>query len=117
MSLDEVRLNLNNDASELEEEESAEQKFKRLAATWKSQRGPISSPTKLVMHPAYQSIIGMGPVAIPLLLRALEQELDLWFWALRAISETDPVPPSSRGRMKEMAAAWLKWGHEHGYRW
>ena len=99
-----------------ETSESPEQKFRRLAAEWKSKRGPVSSPMKLVMHPAYQSIIGMGQVAVPLMLRALEQELDLWFLALRAITEADPVPSSSRGRMKEMAEAWLKWGRKYGYR-
>jgi hypothetical protein len=104
------------ESTQEESTESPEQKFKRLAAAWKAQRGPISSPTKLVMHPAYQSIVGMGSVAVPLLLRTLEQEADLWFWALRAITEADPVPPSSRGRIKEMAEAWLKWGREHGHR-
>ena len=91
MKLDEVRLDFNKDAIEASPE-SAEQKFERLAVAWKLQRQHISSPAKLVMCPAYQSIIGMGETAIPLLLRALEQELDQWFWALRAITETDPVP-------------------------
>ena len=112
-----VSLHDSSNQEESAQEESTElpeQKFKRLATVWKA-RGPISSPTKLVMHSAYQSIVGMGPVAVPLLLRALEQEADLWFWALRAITEADPVPLSSRGRIKEMADAWLKWGREHGH--
>lgn len=69
----------------------------------------------MAMHPAYQQIIGMGPVAIPLLLRELQKSPDHWFWALKAITDVDPVPASERGRQKQMAAAWLRWGKEHGY--
>jgi hypothetical protein len=59
------------------------------------------------MHPAYQQIIGLGPAGVPLLLRELEREPDHWFWALRAITGEDPVPEEARGRLREMAAAWL----------
>jgi len=69
------------------------------------------------MHPAYQQIIGLGPPALPLILAELDRELDHWFWALKAISGEDPVPIESRGNMREMANAWLKWGREKGYEW
>ncbi len=95
----------------------AEKKFIRLRDEWKAQRGPESSTAKLVMHPAYQTIIGMGPVAVPLLLRELETNLDSWFWALRAITETDPVPTEDRGNGAAMVQAWLAWGKKQGYRW
>jgi len=45
---------------------------------------------KLASHHAYQRIIGMGDQAIPLLLRELQREVDLWFWALEAITGEDP---------------------------
>jgi hypothetical protein len=67
------------------------------------------------MHPAYQQIIGIGPAAVPLLLRELERDVDHWFWALKAITGVDPVPPASRGKVREMAAAWLRWGRDQGY--
>lgn len=91
-------------------------KFNRLRDKWKTERGPESSTTRLVMHPAYQMIIGMGPDIVPLLLRELEQRVDFWFWALHAITEEDPVPPESRGNGKEMAKAWLDWGRGR-YKW
>lgn len=69
------------------------------------------------MHPAYQGIIGLGPIALPLILRELEKELDHWFWALKAISGEDPVSPQNRGKMREMTDAWLNWGREKGYVW
>ncbi len=94
-----------------------EDKFRALAAHWKAETGFTSSTTEIAMHPAYQQIIGMGPAVVPLLLRELEQNLDHWFWALSAITGADPVPEASRGRIKEMAEAWLRWGREQGYRW
>lgn len=92
-------------------------KFIRLRDEWKAQRGPESSTTRLVMHPAYQKIIGIGPAVVPLLLRELEQDLDCWFWALRAITEENPVPTEVRGDGPAMAQAWLAWGRERGYQW
>jgi hypothetical protein len=94
-----------------------EKRFIRLRDEWKTQRGHEPSTMKAVMLPAYQKIIGMGPVAIPLLLRELETNLDNWFWALMAITEEDPVPESIRGDGEAMAQAWLKWGKERGYAW
>jgi hypothetical protein len=94
-----------------------ETKFRALAARWKAERGPTSSLTELAMHPAYQQIIGMGPAAIPLLLRELEREPDHWFWALKAISGDDPVAPTSRGKVPEMTRAWLDWGRAQGHQW
>jgi hypothetical protein len=94
-----------------------EQRFLDLVATWKRERGPHSSSSRLAEHPAYQQIIGMGPEVIPLLLRELEREPDHWFRALHALTGANPVPPESRGNVREMAAAWLRWGREQGYHW
>jgi hypothetical protein len=94
-----------------------EKKFIRLRDEWKSQRGHEPSTMKAVLLPAYQRIIGIGPAAIPFLLRELESNLDNWFWALMAITEEDPVQESNRGDGQAMAAAWLKWAHERGYQW
>lgn len=94
-----------------------EAKFIRLRNRWIADRGPESSTTRLVMNPAYQSIIGMGAPAVPLLLRELERRVDFWFWALAAITEEDPVPAEMRGNGAEMAKVWLAWGHAKGYKW
>jgi hypothetical protein len=105
------------DPESLESQPSeAEQKFVRLRDEWRSKRGHHSDTASLVMHDAYQRIIGMGHAAIPFLLRELAERPDRWFWALRAITEQDPVPQEDRGNGKVMARAWLQWGREHGYR-
>src|SRR6266849_5335559 len=86
-----------------------QQRFHDLVATWKRERGPHSSSARLAEHPAYQQIIAMGPEVVPLLLRELEKEPDHWFRALHALTGASPVPEQSSGKIKEMAAAWLRW--------
>ena len=74
----------------------------------------MSSITKLVMHPCYQRIIGMGPAVLPLLLRELQKEPDYWFWALRAITGENPVGPKDTGDIEKMAESWIRWGRDRG---
>src|SRR3990167_860853 len=88
-------------------------KFQSLVDAWRLERGAKSSITEAAMCPAYQSILGMGPDAVPLLLKQLKSDGDKpdhWFWALKAISGADPVSANDRGNLKRMAAAWLEWG-------
>lgn len=92
-----------------------EARFGALAARWRCDTLNISSTSRMAMHPAYQSIIGMGIVAVPLILGELQARPDWWFWALRAITGVDPVPVNRRGFLHDMAEAWLKWGRERGY--
>lgn len=90
-------------------------KFNHLATQWKDETQFASTMIEMAMHPAYQQIIGMGPSAILLILKQLVSEPDHWFWALKAITGEDPVPENSRGKLKDMAEAWLKWGQNQGY--
>lgn len=66
-----------------------------------------------VMHPAYQRIIGLGPSAVPLILRELHREPNHWFWALRALTGIDAAQGTEG--VREAADRWLRWGEEHGY--
>jgi hypothetical protein len=91
--------------------------FQELARQWKAERGPTSSVRKMASHPAYRQIVGLGKAVVPLLLAELERQPDHWFLALYEITGVDPVPAESRGRLHEMAAAWLRWGKEHGFTW
>ncbi|MCH7633020.1 MAG: hypothetical protein IIB59_07385 [Planctomycetes bacterium] len=94
--------------------ESDEQKFQRLASQWQEETLFVSSTTKMCTHPAYLQIIGMGPAAVPLLLRELERQPNHWFWALHAITGADPVDPRDRGNVERMTRAWLRWGTDQG---
>jgi len=57
----------------------------------------------------------MGPAALPLIFKELRREPDHWFWALKAITNKDPVPEDHRGRMKLMAEDWLRWAEQNGF--
>jgi len=93
-------------------------RFNQLAQEWKANRSRHTSFARdQVSHPAYLEIIGLGPDALPLILKELETELDHWFVALKSISHEDPVPAEKKGKMEEMRNAWIKWGHDKGYTW
>jgi len=97
--------------------ESVVSKFETLMAEWKATRNQLNSGTEIFIHPAYQQIIGMGTEVVPLILREMEANIDDWFWALKAITGKDPVPPAHRGRLKLMASDWLGWAMKQGYQW
>lgn len=90
-------------------------RFNRLNTEWEAETAHFSSITKIAMHSAYQQIIGMGQIAIPLILSAMEKKPDHWFWALRSITGEDPVLPEHRGRLRQMTEDWLRWGRKNGY--
>jgi hypothetical protein len=93
---------------------ASERSFHDLARRWREDTETMSSIEDMALHPAYQRIIGMGPAALPLILRELERAPDHWFWALRAITGADPVEPEQRGDIKRMAAVWLAWARREG---
>ena len=97
--------------------ENLEETFNQLVQQWRTETRGISSSTELILHPAYQQIIGLGKEAIPLLLRELEKKSGRWFWALKSITRQDPVLPKQQGKTKEMIQAWLDWGRKNGYQW
>ncbi len=95
-------------------------KFQNLVKQWRDERGARSSITETVMMPAYQKIIGMGETALPLILAQLRSEgdePDQWFWALRAITEANPIKPEDQGNFQKMAQAWLQWAENGVYVW
>ena len=92
-----------------------EQRFRELVRQWKGATEFMSSSTEMVLHPAYQQIIGMGPSALPLLIAELRRDPDHWFAALKSISGDDPVPAEDRGKVPRMVQAWVSWGEKRGY--
>jgi len=88
-------------------------KFHRLAEQWYRETGMISMIHKKCMHPAYQHIIGMGKDALPFIFQELKKGRAHWLWALSAILDDDVAKPEDT--LNEAAAAWIKWGEEHGY--
>jgi hypothetical protein len=93
----------------------AAKRFGALVKQWKKETEHLSSAARMAKHPAYREIVQLGSAAVPLLLAELQREPDFWFAALREITNEDPVPPQSLGKIEEMAQAWLAWGRAKGY--
>lgn len=96
-------------------QDDLEERFRTLATTWHAETDHLSSTTERVLHPSYQQIIGLGPSAVPFLLRDLAETRSHWFWALRAITGEDPVNQDDAGNIRKMTEAWLEWGRRKGY--
>ena len=94
------------------ENDSFSRELLDLADRWTRETAALSSITEKATHPAYQQIIGIGPRAVPFLLRQLRDGGGHWFWALKSITRQDPVPADARGNMQAMAKAWLDWGRK-----
>ncbi len=94
--------------------------FRRFVEQWKAERGVLSSITQSALCPAYQSIIGTGRRAVPLILQRLRAEgkdPDQWFWALEVITGEQAVNDEDRGNYMKMAQAWLDWGERKENDW
>jgi hypothetical protein len=91
------------------------QRFEALATQWRRETRHMSLMSDIVLNRSYQQIIGLGKPAIALILQDLKQQPDHWFWALRSITGENPIRPEDRGRVPQMAEAWLVWGRQHGY--
>jgi len=90
-------------------------RFLKLKHEWEADTAALSSITEIAMHPAYQQIIGMGPIVVSLIIREMVKEPNHWFWALKSITGEDPVTPEKRGRIREMTEAWLLWWRKKGH--
>lgn len=91
------------------------EEFVRLAAQWQAETAGASVTRRIVSHPAYLRIIGMGERAVPWILDQLESEEAHWFEALHAITGANPVPDEDRGVYAKMTQAWLTWGRDNGW--
>ncbi|MFN6526381.1 hypothetical protein [Nostoc sp. ChiSLP03a] len=106
----------NRPSSYLSRQAELKDTFIKLANQWRSETKHMSLMSDMILHTAYQQIIGMGTDAVPLILEELSREPEHWFWALRSITGDNPIKPEDRGRLKKMAEAWLDWGRQHGYK-
>jgi len=84
-------------------------RFHELADRWERETSHVSSLTKRVMHPSYQSIIAMGPDIVSLLIQDLRENRRDWFWALQHLTQENPVRPKDAGNLDKMIAAWVAW--------
>lgn len=97
-----------------EPEPTLAERFHREADKWDSETAFVSSTPKKVLHESYQKIMAMGPDVVPLLLRDLQTNRRSWFWALRHLTQANPVPVEYQGNLDKMIASWVAWGKREG---
>ena len=90
-----------------------EKEFNELASRWYLATRKLSSADQIVLHPAYQQIIGMGKDALPFVFKELKKTRGHWIWALAMILRDDKAKPGMRFR--EAVDAWLDWGTNNGF--
>jgi hypothetical protein len=90
------------------------ERFKEQADKWERETAFLSATPMRVLHDSYQSIIAMGPEVVPILLCDLQKTRRHWFWALRHLTNADPVPEKDKGNVDKMIGAWLEWGKREG---
>jgi transposase-like protein len=114
--LHEARANAIQDRAAILDVGTQEARFLELAAQWKKETWLLSKVSAKVFHIAYQKIIGMGPTAVPLILKDMRDNgPDQWFWALHVITDANPVTKDMTGDVAAMTEAWLQWGITKGY--
>ena len=91
------------------------ERFEALADRWQEETFFLSRSDLKNAHPALQEIISIGPPIVPLILERMRSQGGHWFEALQQLTGARPVPPESRGRIKEMTRAWLEWGERNDY--
>jgi hypothetical protein len=96
-------------------ENAKKKEFAELAAQWKRETALYGYLSKIVMHPAYQRIMAMGPEVIPFILSDLEKKPVHWFWALHNLAPKGQDPAEGLTTIEDARQAWLKWGRDNNY--
>ena len=90
-------------------------RFDELADEWAQETRLQSSSTEIEIHPAYQRIIGMGPVALPFILDRLSSaDRALVLGTGRHLRRGSRRSRRTPVRVEAMAEAWLRWGRAKG---
>lgn len=90
-------------------------RFNSLAKQWETETRHTSSTARIIQHSAFQRIIAMGPVAVPLIADRLRSGRTHWSWALAAITKEDPVPADAAGDMPLVRKLWLELAERKGW--
>ena len=104
-----LRLNQSNSSEPITGES-----FRAMVSEWNRETEFTSSLTEIIDHPAFRRIVNSGREAIPFLLQELKKKPSFLAVTLREITGENPVPRTARGKVDEMAKAWLAWGEKNG---
>ena len=88
-----------------------EQRFAGLAERWWLEAGGRSISTQMMDSDAFREIVALGEQVVPLILREMEHSHMHWHLALREITGEHPESAVQPGKVDQIRAAWLGWGH------
>ena len=95
---------------------SIEDKFYVAAKNWKKETSIYSFGSRKITNKHYVNIIGLGVVygepIIKIILEDLKNGTEFWHYALKKITNTNPVPKGDVNNLQKVRAAWLAWGEE-----
>lgn len=74
----------------LVQQASQRERFQRLRDQWKAESRYLSNTAQMALLAPYQRIIGMGTVAVPLILEELRREPDNCFGRWRPLRKKTP---------------------------
>ena len=87
--------------------------FNGLAKKWIEETGGASLTMRRYADSSYQSILVLGgkePKVVDLILHELQRSPDMWFEALRRLTNEDPAKGVKS--FEDATKAWLKWGRD-----
>lgn len=90
-------------------------RFEHLVHDWMRDIRFTNSMDEIVKSKSLQSIIGLGTVAIPMILEDLQKSPKHWFYALQKVTGENPVAKKYAGNLEKMTEIWVKWGKKKGY--
>lgn len=96
-------------------ENPLELRFRELSRRWREETMELSSTSAKTTNFHYYQIIALGRDVVPWILRDLNENGGLWYLALRAITNENPVSPEDSGNIKKMKSSWLDWGKARGF--
>ena len=96
--------------NELIEFDSIKDKIDGLEEAWNEYN--YGKPFTDYNHFTYYQIIGLGPFALPILLKKVEEGSNHWFFAMRAIAGMYADTPDMRGNPRAARQAWIDWGRK-----
>jgi hypothetical protein len=96
-----------------EEKDDLKTIFDGLAKRWRDETEGSSLTMRRYAHPSYQAILVLGgrePEVVKLILQEMQKRPDMWFEALRRL--TDKNPAEYAKSFEDATKAWLEWGRK-----
>lgn len=98
----------------VKKEISIEEKFNVAARNWKKETSVYSFVSRKITNSNYVNIIGLGVVygepVIKIILEDLKKGTEFWHYALKKITNDNPVSKGDVNNLQKVREAWLAWG-------